>query len=291
MAQYDNVILLGDFNLQPTDHEMIEFCNLYNLKNIVNDATCYKSQNNPSCIDLILTNKTRSFQNTRFIETGLSDFHKMTVTVLKTFFRKLPPKVVSYRNYKKFSDPIFRKEIMDNLQKYDISKISFEQFNDILMKSLDKHAPIRKKYVRINDCPFMTKELRKSIMKRSNLKNRFNKLKTEENRLKYNKQRNKCTLILRKAKKNYFNNLNPALITDNKKFWKIVKPLFSEKHFHRESIMLIEDDKIIEDNKQISEIFNNFFTNAVKNLNIQIDQNINNVEDIKDPILRAIKKI
>ena len=39
MAQYDNVILLGDFNLQPTEHQMIEFCNLCNLKNIVNDST------------------------------------------------------------------------------------------------------------------------------------------------------------------------------------------------------------------------------------------------------------
>ena len=200
---------------------MLEFCNLYNLKNIVNENRCYKNQKNPSCIDLILTNKTRSFQNTKTVETGLSDFHKMTVTVLKTFFRKLPPKVISYRNYKHFSDQVFRNEVMDNLKHHDISKISFEKFDDIIIKSLNKHAPIRKKYMRINDGPFMTKELRKSIMKRSNWKNKCNKFKTEENRLKYNKQRNKCTLVLRKAKKNYFNKLNPALITDNKIFGKL----------------------------------------------------------------------
>ena len=36
LINYDNIILLGDFNLQPTELEMIHFCSLYNLKNLVN---------------------------------------------------------------------------------------------------------------------------------------------------------------------------------------------------------------------------------------------------------------
>ena len=43
------------------------------------------------------------------------------------------------------------------------------------------------------------------------------------------KQRNLCVTLLRKAKRQYFSNLEPKLITDNKKFWKSVKPLFSDK--------------------------------------------------------------
>ena len=56
--------------------------NLFDLKNLVREPTCFKSSN-PRCIDLILTNRGRNFQQTTAVETGLSDFHKMVVTVLK----------------------------------------------------------------------------------------------------------------------------------------------------------------------------------------------------------------
>ena len=215
----------------------------------------------------------------------------MTVTVLKTFFRKLPPKLISYRNYNNFAHHIFRNEIIEKLRHNDLNELSYEKFEHIIVTCLNIHAPIKRKYIRANESPFMTKELRKAIMVRSKLKNKFNKIKTDESKLMYNKQRNKCTSLLRKTKKNYFNRLNPSVITDNKKFWKIIKPLFSEKCFTNENITLIEKNEIIEDDNKISEIFNDFFTNAVKNLNIEIDQNIlNNVDGIKDPILKAIKK-
>ena len=54
----------------------------YNLSNLVKSPTCFKSDS-PRCIDLILTNRKRIFQNTVVIHTGLSDFHAMIVTVLK----------------------------------------------------------------------------------------------------------------------------------------------------------------------------------------------------------------
>ena len=86
---------------------MRNFCNSYNLNSLIKQPTCFKNPENPSCIDLILTNKPRSFQSTCVIETGLSDFHRMTVSVLKTHFRKLPPKFVTYRDFKKFENERF----------------------------------------------------------------------------------------------------------------------------------------------------------------------------------------
>ena len=91
--QYDNIILLGDFNSEITEHAMHEFCEIFDLKNLVKENTCFKSLGNPTCIDLILTDRYRSFQNTQPIETGLSDFHKMTLTVLKLLLRKNAPKL------------------------------------------------------------------------------------------------------------------------------------------------------------------------------------------------------
>ena len=67
--KYDNLILI-DLNSEVCEEEMQIFCTTYNLKNLVKEPTCFKNINNPSCIDIILTNKLLSFQNTKVIETG-----------------------------------------------------------------------------------------------------------------------------------------------------------------------------------------------------------------------------
>ena len=67
----------------------------YNLKSLVKQKTCFKNPDNPSCIGLILINSPRSFQDSCVFETGLSDFHKLTTTVLKQYFPKPKPKIVT----------------------------------------------------------------------------------------------------------------------------------------------------------------------------------------------------
>ena len=79
-SKYDRLILLGDFNAGIEETSLKLFCDLYNLTSMINKPTCYKNSENPSCIDLILTNSPRFFQNSCTIETGLSDFHKMMVS-------------------------------------------------------------------------------------------------------------------------------------------------------------------------------------------------------------------
>ena len=74
---YDNFILLGDFNNEPEEKSMSNFLNTYHLKNIVKQKTCFKNPERPSCIDLILSNSSRSFQDSFTVKTGLSDFHKL----------------------------------------------------------------------------------------------------------------------------------------------------------------------------------------------------------------------
>ena len=54
----------------------------------LNNLTSFKNTENPSCIDLVLTNCSRRFQKCNVLETGLPDFHKLTVAVLKQYFPK-----------------------------------------------------------------------------------------------------------------------------------------------------------------------------------------------------------
>ena len=85
--KYENFFLI-DFNSDTHEDAMSVFCSTYNLKNLVKEPTCFKNVENPSCIDLILINKPLYFQTTKVIGTGLSDFHRLTITILKSSFRK-----------------------------------------------------------------------------------------------------------------------------------------------------------------------------------------------------------
>ena len=66
-------------------------------------------------------------------------------------------------------------------------------------------------------------------------------LRTNKNKLAHTKQRNYCVTLIRKGKKKYYESLDVMNITDNKKFWKIVKLLFSDKSKCRRAIALVED--------------------------------------------------
>ena len=95
IGKYDKFLLAGDFNIEEKETSLSYFLLVYNLKNLVNDKTCFKSLNNPTTIDLFLTNSKKPFQNTCSISTGISDFHNMVITVLKTTFAKTKPKMIS----------------------------------------------------------------------------------------------------------------------------------------------------------------------------------------------------
>ena len=107
---------------------MSEFLNIYSLKNFVFQKTCFKNPENPSCIDLILTNCSRSFQNTGVFETGQSDFRKLTFTVLKQYYPKQKPWGMFYRKYKNVRNDLFRSEIENELSNYDISNMEYSIF-------------------------------------------------------------------------------------------------------------------------------------------------------------------
>ena len=152
---------------------MKDFCDIYSLKNLIKEPTCFKNPTNPKCIDLMLTNRHRIFQNSCVIETGLSDFHKMTVTVLRSFIRKAEPKVTFYRDYKNFTNDNFRLFIEELSGNLNISnKTALDSFLDICREALNKTAPLKQKFVRANNSPFMNKTILRAIMKRTRLRNR-----------------------------------------------------------------------------------------------------------------------
>ena len=62
--------------------------------------------------------------------------------------------------------------------------------------------------------------------------------------------------LLRKSKKQYFNNVNVINVTDNKSFWKSLKPYFSNKGSSRNKITLVDNYPTITNDKVISKTLN-----------------------------------
>ena len=73
--------------------------------------------------------------------------------------------------------------------------------------------------------------------------------------------------LLKQSKKGHFNNLNVKDLTKNKRFWKTIKPFFTEKNKTTNNIVLTENNnQIVREDKTIYQIINTYFGNVTKGL-------------------------
>ena len=171
--------------------------------------------------------------------------------------------------------------------------MKIDDFKGTFIKVLDSHAPLKKKVLRGNNAPFMNKRLSKEFMHRSRLRNKYLKNLTEHNKILYKKQRNFCVSLLKKEKNKYYSNLDLKIFEDNKKFWQGIKPLFSDKTTLKRNIILIENGILTSDSNEVAEKLNNYFIDAVENLEIEqfiSEENIEPSEDADEHINNVIEK-
>ena len=217
---------------------------------------------------MILTNRPRSFHHTSLIEAGMTDCHKLILSLFRAFFKRIPAKTIEYRNYSKCSPEAFLHELDQEHNKGIICNSQDKQhdlFSDIFRTILDHHAPLKTKSIRGNQAKFMTKELSKSIMNKSRFKNRYLKWPSRENFLAYKKAKSLCNSLNRKAKNTYFEKATENGIMGSKKFWSTVKPFLSSKGFiHNNDIKIEIDNKMIEDESELAKTFNSHYINIVK---------------------------
>ena len=126
-----------------------------------------------------MTNRKHLFQLSNTFETGLSDHHKLICTILKSGGFKGAPIEKIYRSYKTFDVDQFQEILKIKLE--NIKNKRYGDFEAVFLKELNKHAPLKKKFLRHNNNPFMTKNLRKQIMVRSKLRNNYNENRNYEN--------------------------------------------------------------------------------------------------------------
>ena len=127
LHKYDLILLIGDFNSETSEKSMHDFCNVYNLESLSNTSTCFKKPENPSSIDLLLTNSKNNFDEAVVLESGLSDFHKLVVSVLKSYSKKKKDsKVIIYRDSKYFDKEMFSNELENELSKMGSLTLNYD---------------------------------------------------------------------------------------------------------------------------------------------------------------------
>ena len=147
------------------------------------------------------------------IFTGLSDFHKLVLSSFKTTFK----------NLKNFSKENFNHELKTNLGERCVK--NYASSENVFLDILNKHAPFKKKLIRANDVPYVTKSLRKAIIKRSNLQNIYLLKKKPESLKNYYKKKNYCSSLYRKERKMFSCNFDSSKMY-NKKLRKTIQTFF-----------------------------------------------------------------
>jgi len=272
LDSFESLIIIGDININSLDKStpkfkhLGDFCDTYGMTNLVKEPTCFQSES-PTSIDVILTNKPRSFMHTKSIVNGLSDFHSLIMTMFKAHVSKLEPIQINYRNFKDFDDIAFQLELSQSLNEIDFELDSndFDKFLAIFQASLEMHAPMKSKTIRGNDAPFMTNALRREIKQRSRLRNIARKQNTGEAKRAYCSQRNKCTKLRRANIKSYFKN-GLSKGRNSKSYWKTISPFLTNKGTHgNEDYILEENNVLVRDHNAIGDIFIDYYTNIVEN--------------------------
>ena len=114
----------------------------------------------------------------------------------------------------------------------------------------------------------MSKALWKVIMTRTRLKDIYLKSQNEENWVNCKRQQNFCTDFHRKTKK-YFCNLNTKDLNENERFWKKIKPFFSDKGWQINNIILKDKNRLVTDSAIIANAFYNYLINITNTLNLK----------------------
>ena len=152
----ENILAIGDFNFSVDNSHLEAFMQAYGFSSLIKKPTCYQS-NTPSHTDLILTKRKSLFKLFNTFETGLLDHHKLVCTNLKSGGFKGAPFEKIYRSYKTFDVSYFRNTLKIELEK--VKSESYGEFEAVFLEELNKHAPLKKKFLRHNNDLLMTKIL------------------------------------------------------------------------------------------------------------------------------------
>ena len=265
--------VIGDLNVNfsKSPHHLSQLCDSYDLKQLIKNPTCFKSLENPTLLDVILTSNPKSIKQTINIAIGISDFHNYISASTKIKCPTDEIKSVHYRSFKKFSEEKFIKDVES--APFHVSEI-FDNANDqlwfhnsLLLDIVNANAPKKQKFIKHKQLPYMNDNLRKAINVKASLCRKFQRTKTQENWDKFRKQRNLVNKLKRSSLNQYFQKNCNNTTNKNKHFWDIVKPFMTNKvKTNHQNITLFHNDSLISKQTEVSNVLNEYYVNVTNDL-------------------------
>ena len=290
------VLYAGDFNADlsqpdkpPTDgRTLLDLLDIFNLHCLITKPT-RKTKTTQTTLDLILTNNKTKSVASGVVDTHISD-HSLVYTILRSSAPRARSRKICFRSLKNFSQENFVRDmqfvpfhIIDLFDELDDKAYAFEQ---LFLGVINEHAPMKQTMIRGNQVPYMTEQWRKAIRHRHKLWKKFTCNRTDANYEAYKSQRNTCTSLRRKAIKQHF--LRKSVETVNpREFWSTFRPFLHTTTKQANDIVLNENDKIINDKKEIAELFNDHFVRITDGVPM-IRENDYGENYVNHPSIKAI---
>ncbi len=210
-AKYDNVILFGDINIDllnsdvSTDYN--DLLDAFAMKNLIKEPTCFKNKDKPTCLDHMVTNKSCYFKTTGVLDTGLSDFHRLTYMVLKIH----RPKPTRYTTVYRATKGVDQGEFVESLSHcpFHIMDIfsdvedKFYVFDSLYSEVVNDFYPVKARETKKKFPPYVNNSYRKSIYKKAQLDNKRRKYPSPKNFEAFRVLRNKCSKMRNSALRGY----------------------------------------------------------------------------------------
>ena len=116
---------------------------------------CFKNPDNPSCTDFVFNKPSKMFS--RHYDYGNRDlrFQQNGNYSFEIILQEKKTKIIHYRNYKTFNANLFKEELNNELLRIVINNAELVEFTNTALSILNKHAPIKRKYIRANNPAFM----------------------------------------------------------------------------------------------------------------------------------------
>ena len=278
LIEAKSVIIIGDLNInfRIPANELSDICDTFDLKQIVKNPTCFKSIENPSLLDIILTNCPKSLISAINMPLGISDFHNYISSATRINRPTNEPKIIFYRSFKKFSEDRYKKDLED--APFHVSQV-FEDVDDqmwyhntLLNTIVDKNAPKKQKRITFKPLPYMNDNLRKAINVKAALRRKFINTKSQESWSKFKKQRNLVNKMKRISLQKYFHDNCNSNKQKGKHFWDIVRPFMSDNaKLSNRNIILYENGKLLNDPVEVCTTFNEYYINITYDITESVD--------------------
>ena len=246
--------------------KLVDFCNRFCLSNRINEPTRV-TKTSKSLIDVLLTSHAECYATSGSLHLGLSD-HDLIFTVRKNKNSRPKPRLIEFRSMKNFNLPDFLADLKrvpwSSAYTFDNADDVWAHWRTLFKDVLDQHVPLKKKWIRGDQLPWISPDLLREISHRNKLFKRHKRNPTSTSWDDYKRQRNKVTSLKRNALKRFCCDASLSARHPGE-FWRKMKPLLpTSSGKNIQGVILVEGSSVVSDPGCVAEVFSDYFANIIQ---------------------------